>query len=137
GVGQPSGERGRLPLSDQRRGDRGGEGGADGRAAGFFLRPEAAGRREADRGHRAATDSAGGGDRQEHRVTWRKINEWIGCLGFDCERLTLWEIQDAYLGAMRDRWDRHSRHMALLANCNRNPEKQRRPYTPDQFNAFP
>lgn len=27
--------------------------------------------------------------------------------------------------------------MALLANCNRNPEKQRRPYTPDQFNAFP
>lgn len=43
---------------------------------------------------------------------------------------------DAYLGVMRDRWERHSLMYALIANVNRDAKRQRQPYRPEQFNPY-
>lgn len=36
-----------------------------------------------------------------------------------------------------EQWDHTACLMALIANCNRDPKRQRRPYTPAQFHPFP
>lgn len=36
----------------------------------------------------------------------------------------------------QERWAHTASLMALVANCNRDPKKRRRPYTPDDFNPL-
>jgi len=36
----------------------------------------------------------------------------------------------------RDQWRHTSQLLALTANCNRDPKKQREPFTSDDFNPF-
>lgn len=39
-------------------------------------------------------------------------------------------------GKIHRQWDQFASLMALIANCNRDPEKRRRPFSPDDFNPF-
>lgn len=38
--------------------------------------------------------------------------------------------------AVRERWQRQSHLMALMANCHRDPNRRRRPFTAAEFDAF-
>lgn len=39
-------------------------------------------------------------------------------------------------GKQRDQWHHTSQLLALTANCNRDPKKQNKPFTPNDFNPF-
>ena len=50
--------------------------------------------------------------------------------------MTLRELVQMYEGRERTEWGRTALIACILANSNRDPSKQRRPFTVDQFNPY-
>jgi len=57
----------------------------------------------------------------------------IGVMNYD---LTLRELMQAYEGRQKSEWGRTSLIACIIANANRDPSKQKRPFTPSDFNPY-
>jgi hypothetical protein len=64
------------------------------------------------------------------------IYQAAGVAGVNPGPLTLRELIAMAEGARRERWSRHAELLALIANCHRDPDKQRTPFTAWDFWPF-
>lgn len=64
------------------------------------------------------------------------LYELAGIVGLEPGPLTLRELVWMAGACRRDAWERTSWLLALIANCNRDPKKRNRPFTPDEFNPL-
>ena len=114
-------------LDGDRRARRGGRG--------FFPEADPRAHGAGARGGEKKAGGSAGGDRRRVdalRLAW----ELAGVAGLDPRELTLRELVWAADARQRADWARTSAQLALLANVNRDPKKQPKPFSPEDFNPY-